>query len=174
MITRAIVTVVIASTTIAVTRAQDVPLEYRVKAAYLYNFVKYVEWPGKDRSSLLICIAGQNPFGETLTELIRNERVRGVPLTAEVILEPRADCDVLFAPKTSNVSAYLRTTAGHSTLTVGESARFLELGGMVRFVNSGQNVRFEINPSAAERAKLRISSRLLQLARIVEPEVEER
>ena len=174
MIARVITTVVIAATTIANTRAQDVALEYRVKAAYLYNFVKYVEWPGKGRSSILICIAGQNPFGDELTLLIRNERVHGLPLAAEVILEPRADCDVLFTPKTSNVPAYLRTAVGMPTLTVGETDRFLEQGGIVRFVAAGRNVRFEINPVAADRAKLRISSRLLQLARIVEPESDER
>lgn len=174
MIARVITTVVIAATTIAITRAQDVALEYRVKAAYLYNFVKYVEWPRKDRSSILICIAGQNPFGDELMQLIRNERVHGLPLAAEVILEPRADCDVLFTPKTSNAPVYLRTAVGMPTLTVGETARFLEQGGIVRFVASGQNVRFEINPAAADRAKLRISSRLLQLARIVEPDSEER
>jgi hypothetical protein len=173
MIARLITTAVIAAT-VAVTAAEEVPPEYRVKAAYLYNFVKYVEWPRTDKSSILICIAGQNPFGDVLTELIRNERVRGLPLATEVILEPRADCDVLFTPKTSNVSAYLHAATGLPTLTVGETPRFLEQGGIVRFVPSGQNVRFEINPGAAERSKLRISSRLLQLARIVEPEVEER
>ena len=76
MIARVITTVVIAATTIAIPRAQDVALEYRVKAAYLYNFVKYVEWPGKGRSSILICIAGQNPFGDELTQLeLFRERV---------------------------------------------------------------------------------------------------
>ena len=174
MIPRLITTVVLAATTFAISGAEDVPLEYRVKAASLYNFVKYVEWPSKNRPSFLICIAGQNPFGDELNRVIRNERVRGLPLAAEVILEPRADCDVLFTPKTSNVPAYLRTAAGMPTLTVGETSRFLEQGGIVKFVASGQNVRFEISPAAAERAKLRISSRLLQLARIVEPELEER
>jgi len=171
MIARVITTAVIPAT-FAVTAAQDVPLEYRVKAAFLYNFVKYVEWPPHSKPSILICIAGHNPFGDVLTELIRNERVRGLPLATEVILEPRPDCDVLFTPKTSNVPVYLKAAAGTPTLTVGETDRFLEEGGIVRFVNSGQNVRFEINRAAAERVKLRISSRLLQLARIVEPELE--
>ena len=171
MIARVITTAVIAAT-VAVPAAQEVPLEYRVKAAFLYNFVKYVEWPANGRPSILICIAGQNPFGDVLTRLIRNERVRGLPLATEVILEPRPECDVLFTPKTSNVAAYLKAAAGMPTLTVGETDRFLEEGGMVRFVSSGQNIRFEINRAAAERAKLRISSRLLQLARIVEPEWE--
>src|SRR4029079_60502 len=66
MIARLITTAVIAAT-VAVTAGQEVPPEYRVKAAYLYNFVKYVEWPRNDKSSILICIAGQNPFGDVLT-----------------------------------------------------------------------------------------------------------
>ena len=154
--------------------AQDVSREYRVKAAYLYNFVKYVEWPDTSKGRILICIAGQNPFGTQLESLIRNERVHGVPLATEVILEPRADCDVVFTPRTAAIPAYLRAAAGLPTLTIGETPRFVEQGGMIGFYPDGVNVRFEINPDAAARVKLRISSRLLQLAKIVEPVSEER
>jgi len=155
--------------------AQDVSREYRVKAAYLYNFVKYVEWPDTSKGRILICVAGQNPFGTVLESLIRNERVHGVPLATEVIIEARTDCDVLFTPRTSaGISAYLRGAAGLPTLTVGETPRFVEQGGMIGFYTDGVNVRFEINPDAATRAKLKISSRLLQLAKIVETASEER
>jgi len=167
VISRALLTAVITAVGTVTTAGQDVPREYTVKAAYLYNFVKYVDWPDK-KSSVLICIAGQNPFGTVLESLVRNERVRGVPLSTEVILEPRAGCDVLFTPRSSNIPAYLKAVSGMPTLTVGETDRFIEQGGIVRFVADGKNVRFEINPAAAERVKLRISSRLLQLARIVE------
>ena len=154
--------------------AQDVSSEYRVKAAYLYNFIKYVEWPDTSKGRILICVAGQNPFGALLESLVRNERVHGVPLATEVILEARADCDVLFTPRTANIPAYLRAAAGMPTLTVGETPRFVEQGGMIGFYPDGANVRFEINPAAAARVRLRISSRLLQLARIVEAGSEER
>ena len=154
---------------------QEVSLEYRVKAAYLYNLVKYVEWPDETRRErILICVAGQNPFGAVLDDLVRNERIRGKPLAAEVILEPRSDCDIVFTPKTSNVAAYLRAAAGTATLTVGEAPRYLEQGGIVNFFSDGTRVRFEISRSAAERARLRISSRLLQLARIADPSPDER
>ena len=129
--------------------AQEISLEYRVKAAYLYNFVKYVEWPDSGRDSILICVAGQNPFGTLLDQILRNERIRGKSLRSEVILEPRPDCDVLFTPRTSNVTAYLRAAAGLPVLTVGESPRFLEAGGIVNFVLDGTSVRFEINRMAA-------------------------
>ena len=154
--------------------AQEVSREYRVKAAYLFNFVKYVEWPDTTRGRILICIAGQNPFGTLLESMIRNERVHGVPLATEVILEPRSDCDVLFTPRTSNIPAYLKGAAGLPTLTIGETPRFVEQGGMIGFYPDGVNVRFEINPTTAAKAQLRISSRLLQLAKIVETASEER
>src|SRR6185503_17341597 len=154
--------------------AQTVSPEYRVKAAYLYNFVKYVEWPDTSKGRILICVAGQNPFGTLLESLVRNERVHGVPLATEVILEARTDCDVLFTPRTANIPAYLKAAAGMPTLTIGETPRFVEQGGMIAFYPDGGNVRFQINPAAAARVQLRISSRLLQLAKIVEPASDER
>jgi len=154
--------------------AQEVTREYRVKAAYLYNFVKYVEWPDTSKGRILICVAGQNPFGTELESLVRNERVHGVPLATEVILEGRRDCDVLFTPSTANIPVYLKAVAGLPTLTIGETPRFVQQGGMIGFYPDGVNVRFEINPAAVARGQLRISSRLLQLARIVETAAEER
>jgi hypothetical protein len=165
---------VLAATSLALPAAQEVPLEYQVKAAYLYHFVKYVEWPEPVTAPILICVAGQNPFGTVLENLLRNESVRGVPVRTEVILEPIPACNVVFTPRNSNIRAYLNAAAGTPTLTVGETDRFIELGGMIRFFVDGKSVRFEINRTAAERAKLRISSRLLQLARLVEPGADER
>ena len=146
--------------------AQDVPLEYQVKAAYLYNFVKYVEWP-EPPPTLKICVAGQNPFGTVLTDLVRNERVRGMSIEAQVILEPQSDCHVVFVPKTANAAAYLRLASGAPILTVGEAPQFIEQGGLIRFRLDGGKVRFDINRSSAEKVRLRVSSRLLQLAKIV-------
>ena len=155
--------------------AQEIPLEYRVKAAFLYNFVKYIEWPEPRSSPIKICVAGQNPFGSVLADLLREERVRGAPLFTETIPGPLPGCDVLFMPKTSNVPAYLDAVAGMPTLTVGETPGFIERGGIIRFyLEGGNNVRFEISRAAADRAGLRISSRLLQLARLVDPAGETR
>ncbi|HVG54115.1 MAG TPA: YfiR family protein [Vicinamibacterales bacterium] len=158
---------------LAVPGAQVISDEYRVKAAYLYNFVRYVEWLEPVKAPLTICVAGQNPFGTVLEDLVRNERVRGIPLRTEVVPGPVDECNVIFTPRTSNVQAYLKAVAGTPTLTVGESKGFIDQGGLINFVLDHGNVRFEINRSGAERAGLRISSRLLQLARLVEPGVEE-
>ena len=151
--------------------AQAVSAEYQVKAAYLYNFVKFVEWPvDVATGTLVICVAGRNPFGMVLQDIVRNEAIAGRAIEARVILEPDDGCDVVFVPQGAASNAYLRAAAGRPVLTVGESPTFIGQGGIANFyINETGNVRFEVNPAAAERAKLRISSRLLQLARIVTP-----
>jgi len=144
--------------------AQDVPLEYQVKAAYLYNFVKFVDWPAAASTGPInICLAGRNPFGTVLAETIRDEIVAGRTLTSRVILEPEPDCHVLFIPDGAP-STYLRAMHGMPTLTVGETPDFLEKGGIISFVKDGRTVRFAISNEAADRAKLQVSSRLLRLA----------
>jgi hypothetical protein len=144
--------------------AQEVSLEYRVKATYLYNFVKFIEWPATARTGpVTVCVAGRNPFGTVLDDTIRGEVVRGRPLIARVILEPDAGCQVLFIPEGA-AAAYLRSARGTPTLTVGETSDFLALGGIISFVNDGRYVRFAISTDAAEQAQLQVSSRLLQLA----------
>jgi len=144
--------------------AQEVSLEYRVKATYLYNFVKFIEWPPATRTGpVTICVAGRNPFGTVLDDTIRGEVVRGRSLNVRVILEPDAGCQVLFIPEGAP-PAYLRSARGTPTLTVGETSDFLALGGVINFVTDGGHVRFAISTDAAEQAQLQISSRLLQLA----------
>ena len=151
--------------------AQGVSEEYRVKAAFLYNFLKFVEWPADLASGpLTICVAGRNPFGTMLHNLVRDELINGRPIDARVILEPEPGCHVIFVPDGAASGAYLRAGRGTAALTVGESPTFLDQGGIANFYVDRGNVRFEINPAAAERAGIRISSRLLQLARIPSPE----
>ena len=154
-----------------VVHPQEVSLEYRVKAAYLYNFLRFVEWPPDMASSepLTICVAGgRNPFGDVLEATIRGESVGGRPVMSRIIRQPDDGCHVVFVPEGAAARAYIRAADSRPTLTVGESPDFISMGGMVNFIREGANVRFEIDPMTAERAGLRISSRLLQLARIPE------
>ena len=169
-----LVAALVVSTSVAVPNAQEISQEYQIKAAYLYNFLKYVEWQDPVDRTFMICVAGQNPFGGVLDALTKNERVRGNPVKTELILGFEPGCDVIFTPRTSNIPAYLQGAAGMPILTVGETPRFIEQGGIVNFFLENGKVRFEINRNAAERAGLRISSRLLQLARIVDTGTEER
>ncbi|HEY6361355.1 MAG TPA: YfiR family protein [Vicinamibacterales bacterium] len=143
---------------------QDVPLEYRVKAAYLVNFTKFIDWP-KEPGPLTICVAGRNVFGDVLSDTIRGETINGRPLAVRVLLEPEPGCHVTFVPRGAAAPAYLRAARSFPELTVGESPDFIAQGGIVNFVVEGGSVRFEIDANAAERSGLRISSRLLQLAR---------
>jgi hypothetical protein len=147
--------------------AQEVSLEYRVKAAYLFNFVKFVEWPQAARSGpLTICVAGRDVLGDVLDRTVEGETVNGRPIVARRILEPTPDCHVVFVPRGAAAQAYLRPAQGAPVLTVGETPDFIENGGIVNFVLEGTNVRFEMNPAAADRVGIRISSRLLRLARV--------
>jgi hypothetical protein len=169
-----LVATIFASASVVVPHAQEISQEYQIKAAYLYNFLKYVDWPEPINRTFMICVAGQNPFGSVLDGLTSNERVRGNPVKTKIILGFEPGCDVIFTPRTSNIPAYLQGAAGMPILTVGETPRFIEQGGIVNFFLENGRVRFEINRNAAERAGLRFSSRLLQLAKIVDPGAEER
>ena len=79
--------------------AQDVPLEYRVKAAYLFNFVRFVEWPpAPGDGPVEICVVRPNPFGDVLTETLRGERLNGRPVVPRVVDTPDEGCQVVFVP----------------------------------------------------------------------------
>jgi hypothetical protein len=149
----------------SVAQAQD-SLEYQVKAVYLFNFVKFVSWPPAPASApITICVAERNPFGESLQEAIRGEVVGDRRLEARVVAEPQPGCSVVFIPQGTDAKPYLEAARGSHTLTVGEERGFIGRGGIVNFILDGGSVRFEIDAAAAERAKLRISSHLMRLAR---------
>ena len=152
---------------VAPLRAQEVSLAYKIKAAFLYNFVKYVEWPASEmQGPLTICVAGRNVFGTVLDDTVRGETAGGRQIRTRVILEPEPGCHVVFVPVGAATPAYLRFARTEPMLTVGETRTFLNGGGIISFFLDNDKVRFEINPQAAERANLRISSSLLKLARI--------
>jgi hypothetical protein len=151
-------------------------LEYEVKAAFLYNFVKFVEWPADTfegpTDKIVLCILGEDPFGESLDNVVRNEVLNGRPLSVHRtrdVLEAR-DCHVVFVPRTERArqERILAGLEGRGILTVGEADGFLNAGGMIRFVLEQNRVRFDINLAAAERSRLKLSSKLLRLARTVQ------
>jgi len=149
--------------------AQDASLEYQVKAAYLYNFVKFIEWPEAARTGpLTICTVGPNPFGAALDDIIRGESIDGRPIAARTIEASQPGCDIVFVPRGVAAAEYLRVARTAPVLTVGESPDFIAQGGIVNFVRDAGMIRFEIDRDAAARVGLQISSRLLRLAR--EPE----
>lgn len=153
--------------------AEEVPLEYQVKAAFLLNFTKFVEWPAAafagERAPLAICILGEDPFGNTLSEMVKGERVNGHEIVINRIRsapDPKA-CQVLFVARLEREAARILAGLGPGVLTVGEGEKFLQDGGIVAFVIQDRRVRFDINQSAAGKAQLTISSRLMNVARSV-------
>jgi hypothetical protein len=147
-------------------QAKEVSLEYQVKAVYLFNFAKFIEWPAEaPPGPITICVASQNPFGDVLEETLRGEMVNGRPLAMRVIPGPDPGCHVIFVPQGAAPATYLRAVEGSPTLTVGETPDFISQGGIISFILEGGKVRFQIDSKAAERADLRISSHLLRLAR---------
>jgi hypothetical protein len=148
---------------------KEVSLEYQVKAAYLFNFAKFVEWPGDPRTGpITICVAGQNPFGDVLEETLRGEMVNDRPLEQRLIQNPDPACHIVFVPQGVATASYLQALHDAPTLTVGETPDFINQGGIVNFVLENGKVRFQIDSKAAGRTDLRISSHLLRLARTSE------
>jgi hypothetical protein len=149
-------------------------LEYEVKAAFLLNFTKFVDWPESAftdaGSPIEICILGKDPFGHVLDEIIQGEAVNTRKVTVRRVTEvpaPQA-CQVVFISRLEkDVKGSLSKIRG-GVLTVGEGDGFLREGGMIAFVVENRRVRFDVNPSAAEGAELRFSSKLLSVARTVE------
>jgi len=151
--------------------AQSSPTEYQVKAAYLYNFGKFVEWPTSDmtsESSFNICVLGQDPFGATFASTIGGENIKGKSVVLRRI--PRAQeavgCHILFIsssedPRLKEILAALDKT---SVLTVSDMPQFTRRGGMIQFVMDANRVRFEVNLTSAERTGLTVSSQLLKVA----------
>jgi hypothetical protein len=151
--------------------------EYELKAAFLYNFTKFVEWPPEafpdDTAPIVIAVLGSDPFGSTLDEIVAGKHAGGRPLIIrrfERSSELTA-CHVVFVSShmADEFSSQVRTPARRHMLTVGETDGFAKTGGVVQFVTEERKVRFRINPAAANKAGLKISSRLLNLAEVVGP-----
>lgn len=152
------------------------PSEYQLKAVFLYNFAKFVEWPSESfpttNAPFTIGVLGQNPFGDTLDGTVRHKSLNGHPLVIQYfrsILEA-TNCQILFISNSERkrLPEILKAVSAGNVLTVSETDRFLQAGGMIRFFMDENKVRFDINDEAARNARLRISSKLLSVARRVE------
>lgn len=148
-------------------------LEYRVKAAYLLNFSRYVEWPAaafrNPEAPILICVLGEDPFGPTLARTVARQRTQGREVqslhlqTVDGVLP--AGCQVLYVGadhrRSHDWQSLLRD---HPVVTVGEGEEFLAEGGMIGYVLLEETVRFAVSLPAVHGSGLRISSRVLSLA----------
>ena len=152
------------------------PSEYEVKAAFLYNFARFVEWPldasGVD-GTFVVTVLGRDPFGSALDDTLRGKKiddkrvvVRRVSRSEDV---GRSHIVFISDSEKDRLPAILKSLDAAPVLTVGDMNQFAERGGVIRFKVDQDRIRLEINVAAAQRSRLRISSQLLKLARIVEP-----
>jgi hypothetical protein len=150
-------------------------VENDIKAAFLYNFAKYVEWPETAFSSgdFRVCVVADGSFQKSVDDIIAGESVAGRPVTRREPATPEAarSCNILFVGRGEprRAEQLLLAVKGANVLTVGDGAEFLTRGAAVTFVREGDRVRFDVNIGEAQRAGLTISSRLLRVARRVVP-----
>jgi hypothetical protein len=153
--------------------AQDT-LEHESRAAFIYNFTKFIDWPpaALPPDEFRVCVVGDPRFATALDDMIAGEAVEGRPIVRRDPATPgeARDCQILYVSRQEpERGARTLTAVRHlPVLTVGDAPGFLEQGGAVRFLLEDGRVRFDVDMSAVERAGLTLTSKLLRVARRVE------
>ena len=153
--------------------------EYLIKAGFIFNFAKFVDWPpatfAQPDSPIVIGILGTDPFGAIIDQIVQEKKIGGRGFVVRRLkwgtdLKDLKECKILFvgASERVHIDELVQIVKGLPILTVGETPGFAERGGMIRLVLEDNKVRFEVNVEAARQAGLTISSRLLTLARIIQ------
>lgn len=150
------------------------PSEYQVKAAFLYNFLKFVEWPEEHSTgstpAITLCIIGNDPFGKNMGGF-KDKQVSGKKVVVRHMRSTSgiSDCQALFISESEKdyVESITELARGFHILTIGDTELFAQKGVIINMYMENDKVRFEINIDAAKQAGLRINSRLLSLANIV-------
>jgi hypothetical protein len=158
--------------------------EYLIKAGFVYNFANLVQWPStsfsQSDSPIVIAILGEDRFGSTLDRVLEGKKIDGHPFVikrlrsvselVKSVGNPK-ECQILYVSSsaTPHLGEAIQAVRGLPVLTIGEMPGFAKSGGMINLVLENNRVRFEVNVQAAKDADLNISSRLLALARIVQP-----
>jgi hypothetical protein len=151
------------------------PTEYQVKAAFLLNFLKCIEWPvaafPDTRAPFVLGVLGDDPFGDSLNVIVAGQLAqgRGIILRNFRFGDDLRHCHVLFvsASEQPRVAQILESLQGASVLTVSDIPAFAGVGGVMQFFTQEERVRFAVNAGAAAQANLRISAKLLALARVI-------
>jgi hypothetical protein len=176
------------SPVLAYDNKSDLNREYKIKAAFLYNFIQFVDWPQEKTSDkkdpIILGIIGKDPFGDSFKP-IENKQIKGKKSFIKRFegieklkqsgdkgksdIESLRKCHLLFicSSEEDNLKDIINIVSGHDVLTVGETSNMLKSGGIINFLVDENKVRFEINLSAAKREKLKIRSQLLRLAKKV-------
>jgi hypothetical protein len=145
-----------------------------VKAAFLYNFANFADWPADSLSpgqTLSLCVIGDDAVADALTQTIKGHSVKGHALTVLVLTADSAarTCHLLYASgfDRHRTTQLLQAIKGASVLSVSDGERFAELGGVAQLMVENERMRFAINAAAAERMRIHLSSKLLNLATMV-------
>src|SRR5258708_19034648 len=152
--------------------------EYLIKAGFIFNFAKFVEWPqatfAQPDSPIVIGILGTDPFGTLIDQIVQNKKIGARGFVVKRLkwgtdFKELRECKILFVgdSEKAHIGELVQIVKTLPILTVGETPGFAERGGVIRFVLEDNRVRFEVNVEAARQADLTISSRLLTLARII-------
>ena len=150
--------------------------EYLIKAGFIYNFARLVEWPAttfaQPNSPIVIGIWGTDPFGPVIDQILDDKRVnnRGFVIKRLKSLNDLKDCHILFvsSSEVARLNEAIHLTKSMPVLTIGEMPGFARHGGIINLTLEDSKVRFEVNVEAAKEAELNISSRLLALAKIIQ------
>jgi hypothetical protein len=150
--------------------------EYRIKAAFLYNFAKFIEWPVQAFKSpsdpIVIGVLGKNPFGDALADAVSGKTLGGRAFQVREVTDAQqaAACQIVFVSSSERkrLGPLFSRIGNASVLTVGETDNFASEGGIINFKIDAGIVRLQINVEAARKQQLRISAKLLNLAEIVE------
>ncbi len=149
--------------------------EYAIKAAFIYNFTKFIKWPksvfhGKS-TPFAVCVVGEDPFGDSINSLLKvKSQGRSFEIRRREKTEDLTGCHILFisSSETKSVRNILEAIRGSGALTIGDTPMFARSGVMINFYMSEGKIRLEINLEAITKEKIDISSKMLGLARIVE------
>ena len=153
----------------------DVSQEYQVKAAFLYNFAKFVDWPAdafeNNQAPIALCVYGKDPFEGALDDIVRGKSIGSRSFVVRRPRTPKSlnDCQIVFVGDSGDdqLRDVLSNLDRSKVLSVGESPNFAELGGQIQFVTVDGKIRFLINIDSVNRAGFKMSSKLLALAKVV-------
>jgi hypothetical protein len=153
------------------TRAQSAN-EYQVKAAFILNFARFIEWPSdalREGDALVIGVIGDDPFGNSIDQIVSRGRANGRRLSVRRMKwgDNLRSCQVLFisSSERKHVREIIEGLRGSSVLTIGDISEFNRSGGMIKFFIQDNKVLFEINAAAASQARLKVSSKLMALSK---------
>lgn len=148
------------------------PREYQLKAAFLFNFAKFIDWPPEtfadEKSPFLIGVLGDNPFGNDLQQTVAGKKINERPIAVQLChaVAEATNCQILFIcnSEKKHFAEIIQSLHGAAILTVSETDQLKDSGVMINFVQESGKIRFQIKDAAARAARLKISAKLLSLA----------